>query len=189
MRLRLALVLRCRQHPAVPQAAEINAERFSLAELGPSDDALEDALPSSSKISLRSKARVASRRSSLLIVAGVAVMEAVSDMGRRKARWGLMSRGDPVEKPSSTLPATAINVPAQERLYRAEAASRPLAALGRGVARRRDQQNARRSNHQVRPAARFRRRPPDAAGHTRRLHAAAKLTPRSHPVIFRSRPS
>ena len=53
----------------MPQAAEIDAERFSLAELGPGDDALEDALPSSSKISLRSKARVASRRSSLLIVA------------------------------------------------------------------------------------------------------------------------
>jgi hypothetical protein len=125
----------------MPQAAEIDAERFSLAEFGPGDDAL-DALPSSSKISLRSKARVASRRSSFAILAAVLVMEAVSDMGRRKARWGLMSRGDPVEKPSSTLPATAINVPAQERLYRAEAASRPLAALGRGVARRRDQQNA-----------------------------------------------
>ena len=70
----------------MPQAAEIDAERFSLAELGPGDDALDDALPSSSKISLRSKARVASRRSSFAILAAVLVMEAFSDMGRIKAR-------------------------------------------------------------------------------------------------------
>jgi hypothetical protein len=71
----------------VPQAAEIDAERFSLAELGPGDDALDDALPSSSKISLRSKARVASRRSSLLIVAAVPVMDAFSDMKRIKSAF------------------------------------------------------------------------------------------------------
>ena len=71
----------------MPQVAEIDAKRFGPAELGPGDDALDDALPSSSKISLRSKARGASWRSSLLIVAAVAVMQAFSNMERIKSAF------------------------------------------------------------------------------------------------------
>ena len=37
----------------MPQAAEIDAERFSLAKPAPGDAALDDALPSSSKINSR----------------------------------------------------------------------------------------------------------------------------------------
>jgi hypothetical protein len=64
----------------------IGPERFGLGELG-RNDALDDALPSSSKINLRSRARGAVGPSSFAILAAVLLMRAFSDMERIKSAF------------------------------------------------------------------------------------------------------